>query len=128
MNTTQKEFIKALKTNYENLCIQFKQFDILKTLSFYSLLLGLFSIIFVGILAALSFKSQEAQYITFLWGYHFSKIASFVQVALQGVILVSLSYYTTVIWSGTYFPKLIVIAAIGILITLFQLFKTIFVK
>ena len=117
-----------LKKDFNSVCSDFRLFELLRLLGQCLSGLGVFSLIFISILAGLSFRNQKWQYGTFLTGYHFSKVVSLVQVTGQGILAVSLAYYGTVIWTNSYYPKLIFLAAALAVVAIFGIIKIVLSK
>ena len=97
-------------------------------LSWFAIGFGVFVIIAAGISVKLSLRSQRAQYLCLSTGFFLLRIFSTIQVVLQGIMLVALSYWVTALWFEVYFVKIIGIVAIFAFIAIALIIKAIFTK
>lgn len=65
-----------------------------------------------GICVALSLHSQFVQYLSLSVGWYVLRLFGAAQVALQGILLVALSYWVTALWFHFYSIKLILVVGI----------------
>ena len=114
--------MKGLRDNFSQLSNDYSQFRwgiFISQICIYS---SLASLIAVLICVALSFKSQQVQYLSLSIGWHLLKTVSIIQVIGQAILAVGLSYWITALWMNSYIPKLIIIivilaiAAIGLIL------------
>lgn len=83
----------------------------------------------VGALATLAaFRARRLQIPAFRIAWNALRVASALQVAAQGLLLVALSYWVTVWWAEVYVPKLILIAAGLTVVGVGAILKAIFTK
>jgi Zn-dependent protease with chaperone function len=66
----------------------------------------------IGLLGLLAYARPRAQYGTFMVGWRLVQLVAAVETAVQGALLVWLSYWSTALLFERYYPKLIVIAAV----------------
>ena len=71
---------------------------------------------------------NDRLFASFLAGWHVLRIAALLQAVGQGVVLVMLSYWMTVVWFDRYVPKLIAVAGIGAIAVLWLIVKAIFAR
>jgi len=108
--------------------IDYSMFRWLIRISWFAIGFGIIVIIATGISVRLSMRSQRIQYLCLSSGFFLLRIFSTVQVILQGIMLVALSYWVTALWFEVYFVKIIGIVAIFALIAIFLIIKAIFTK
>lgn len=89
---------------------------------------ALFTFVFVGLSAAYSMRSQAAQYRALRLGMPVLRGVAVIQVVGQGILAVALSFWVTVLWTESYYPKLILIAALLAVLGVWVLLKAIFTK
>lgn len=66
----------------------------------------------IGLLGLLAYARPRAQYGTFMVGWRLVQVVAALETAVQGALLVWLSYWGTALLFERYYPKLIVIAAL----------------
>jgi Zn-dependent protease with chaperone function len=100
-------------------------------LSALSVVGGIAVLLFAGVCVLLSLRSHLVQYLTLSAGWHVLRIYGAVQVVIQGVLLVGLSYWVTALWFHRYIPKLIfvvaclaVLAAVAVIRSIFKRLDT----
>ena len=80
-----------------------------------------------GLCVLASLRSQRSQYLSLSIGWQVLRIYAALQTAVQGVLLVALSYWVTAFWTNHYYPKLILVAAalavVGIIAVVAAIFK-----
>ena len=74
----------------------------------------------------LSFRSQQAQYRFLRLGWNVLRIFGAVQVVLQGLLLLALSYWVTALWMNIYIPKLIFVVGLVVIGAVFAVLVAIF--
>lgn len=124
--TSSNPEFAQLRSNLAEVCSDFWQFEVLRSASLGAIVLGLFSGLFVVLCALAAFVSRPAQYLSFVAGWNFLRLASCVQVVAQGVILVLLSFWMTALWTGSYYPKLIIVVAVAALMAVGAVIRGIF--
>lgn len=93
-------------------CSMLRQFAWMRTLSIASLGIGLIAFVFASVCVLVSLTSQRSLHASFVAGWHLLKVAAILQAVSQGVIIVMLSFWTTVVWFDQYLPKLILAAGV----------------
>jgi hypothetical protein len=91
---------------FDHVCGDYRQFGWIRTASVGSLTLGVVSLVVMLICAGLAFFSRELQYVSFVAGWNFLRVASAAQVLAQGFIAVMLSFWGTVVLTEHYYAKL----------------------
>lgn len=79
-------------------------------LSFLSIVGGIAVFVLAGVCAWFSMRSQTAQYLSLLVGWHVLRIYGALQTIVVGILLVALSFWVTALWFKVYFMKLIFVA------------------
>lgn len=79
-----------------------------------------------GVCVVFSLRSQYVQYLSLLVGWHVLRINAAIQALIQGVLLVTLSYWVTAFWFEIYIVKLIIIIGIMAICGVFLVIKAIF--
>ncbi len=87
---------------------------------------GIFLAVAMGV--AWSFRSQSAQYWSLRIGWNLLRWFALIQVVGQGILTVALSFWITAFWFESYYPKLIIVAAVLALGAVALLIKAIFRK
>ena len=96
-------------------------------LSFYSIVSGI-AIFFAAVICVLfSLHSQYVQYLSLSIGWQLLRFYGALQVIIQGILLVALSFWVTAFFAESYYPKLIFIAGAAALVamgvTIYAIFK-----
>jgi Zn-dependent protease with chaperone function len=94
-------------------CGDYAQLGWIVQVSLGSALLGLLSVLVSVVCVSLSFLSRQAQYLSFVAGWNFLRVASAIQVLAQGFLAVMLSFWVTAYFFERYYVKLI--GAMGII-------------
>ena len=110
----------------EDVCAADRQFGWIRQISWASIGIGLFAFLFASGCVGVSLLSQRSLFASFLAGWQVLRIAALLQAVGQGIVLVMLSYWMTVVWFDQYVPKLIGVVAIGALAVLWLMVKAIF--
>lgn len=96
-------------------------------LSILSILASVVVFALAGLCVLLSLKSQQSQYLSLLIGWHVLQIFAALQTAVQGILIVALSYWVTAFWMNRYSVKLIFIAGalavVGVIAVVRAIFK-----
>lgn len=95
-------------------------------LSEWSLYSGGGALLIVALSVIVSLRSQVVQYWSLLFGWHILRLIGAFQVIVQGILLVSLSFWVTAYLSSSYYPKLIGIAGLLAVIAICVLLAAIF--
>jgi Zn-dependent protease with chaperone function len=110
------------------ICDEFSHYDIGLRIILYSMLISVIVIFCIIGLFLLSFKSQTIQYSTFVVAWNISKLFCIIQVLAQGLLLVGISYFASILISNSYYPKLMIIIAMPIAYACFQMIVVLFKK
>jgi Zn-dependent protease with chaperone function len=106
---------------------EFGQFELARKVSAYTLLLGLLTLVLIGVVGLLSYYRPQQQYLTFTLSWWTLRGIGALEVLLQGALLVWLSYWLTAYFLSIYVIKLILLAVIavgmGIFVALAAIFK-----
>jgi Zn-dependent protease with chaperone function len=113
---------------FDEVCGDYRQFGWIRAASVGTLGLGVLSLGVMLVCAGLAFASRELQYVSFVTGWNFLRLASAIQVLAQGLIAVMLSFWGTVVLTERYFVKLVAIIGIAALIAAFKVIVAIFKK
>lgn len=105
---------------------QLAQFRWAIRLSMFSILGGVAVFLFAGVCVLLSLRSHFVQYLTLSAGWHVLRIYSALQVVVQGVLLVALSFWVTALWVERFSPKLIFIVALAVVAAVVVVIRGIF--
>ncbi len=97
-------------------------------LGFFGVALGLWAMVLAFVFAALAFGNRNLQYVSFVTGWRLLMLVSAVEIVLQGVLAVWLSFWSTAIFTHTYFVKLVGVAAILALMGIYAALKGVFQK
>lgn len=96
-------------------------------LSILSILASMAVFALAGLCVLLSLRSQRSQYLSLSIGWQVLRIYAALQTAVQGILIVALSYWVTALWAHRYYPKLILVAGglavIGIIAVVAAIFK-----
>ncbi|HZY18254.1 MAG TPA: M48 family metallopeptidase [Ramlibacter sp.] len=92
------------------------QFDLARKASLWTLVLGAAILAGVGALGALAFLSRSAQLWSLVAGWRLLMLGSAAEVALQGAMCLWLSYWVTAFFFHKYFVKLVLLAAVFVLL------------
>ena len=117
-----------LRTALADICSADRQFDWIRQISWASIGIGLLAFVFASVCVGVSLLSQQSLFASFLAGWHVLRIAALVQAVGQGVVLVMLSYWMTVVWFDQYVPKLIFLTGLGAIALLWLIVKAIFTR
>ena len=102
------------------------QYNLARTVSFWTLIGGIAVLLAVLALGALAFTNRRSQYISFALGWNLLTAASAAEVVVQGAMLVWLSFWLTAFFFQVYFVKIIALAAIGAALAVFYAVVCIF--
>ena len=118
---------QEMRNNYKDICSDLEQFSYLKQLSFWSMVVGVVSILLILLFFGLSLlHSPKLHYLSFVTCWNMMKIVCLVQVLAQGVLITFLSYWVPAYLFERYFAKIILIVAGLVLIAAFMMIKAIF--
>lgn len=115
-----------LSEGLQSTCSDYAQFAGAHLAAKASLGLGALSLLVILGCAALSFWSRTSQYVSFVVGWNFLRVAGALQTVGQGGLAVWLSYWMTALWFERYFVKLIFVAAAVAGVAIFLVLKAIF--
>jgi Zn-dependent protease with chaperone function len=107
-------------------CSALAQFGWIRRISQASIAVGLLAFLCALVSVGTSLASQRALYASFLAGWNILKVAALVQAVGQGIVMVMLSYWMTVVWFDRYVPKLILLVGIAGLVAVGLIVKAIF--
>jgi Zn-dependent protease with chaperone function len=99
------------------------QFQITSQVSAAALIAGFAMLLVIFALSAAAFRNRWVQYLSFVIGWQILTLFCALEVVVQGVLLVWLSFWLTAFFLKVYFPQLIVVAA---LIAVLAVFYTVF--
>jgi Zn-dependent protease with chaperone function len=115
------EFVKGA-------CGDYRQIRWIGQASLWSAGLGLVSLVVMLVCAALAFSSRGLQYASFVAGWNVLRVASAIQVVVQGFVAVMLSFWGTVVLTEHYYAKLIALVGLLALVAAFKVIVAIFKK
>ncbi len=104
------------------------QFHMMDKVAFWTLIAGGVVLAMVLLLSALAFVSRKGQSLSLTLARRFLMLSSTLEVLVQGAMLVWLSFWGTAFFTQSYFPKLIIIAALLVLFGIWHIVKGIFKK
>ncbi|TCV96818.1 M48 family metallopeptidase [Biostraticola tofi] len=104
------------------------QFHMIAKLAFWTLVASVVVLLMVLLFSALAFRNRQGQLLSLSLARPFLMIASVLEVAAQGAMLVWLSFWGTAFFTQTYYPKLVFAVGIMVLGGMFYIFKGIFKK
>lgn len=103
------------------------QFYMVGRVSFWLLAGGAAALLTALLLGAVAFLNRRAQYVSFMLGWRLLGAFSAVGIIAQGALLVWLSYWVTVFFDQSYYPKIViglgVLVAIGAFRALVAMFR-----
>jgi len=94
----------------------------------WTLVLGAALLAAALVLGALAFANRGLRYASFVAGWRLMTVSSALEVALQGAMLVWLSFWVTAYFWHSYYVKLIIIAGIAAAVAVFYAIYTLFKK
>lgn len=115
----------------ESVCAPYSDlwhFDMMNKVAFWVLIAGCFVLLMIVLFSALAFRNRRYQLLSLTLARPFLMLAGSLEVIMQGVMLVWLSFWVTVIFTQTYYPKLIGVMAAIVLVGIFIIIKGIFRK
>lgn len=104
------------------------QFMLAERVSLAALVLAVFAIVGAIALGLVAFLNRNAQYWSFMAGWRGLSVISALEVAMQGVLLVFLSYWVTALLMERYVPKLILVVAGLAAVAVYTAVKGIFLR
>ncbi|MEO5820401.1 MAG: M48 family metallopeptidase [Vicinamibacteraceae bacterium] len=113
---------------FDEVCGDYRQFRWIHAASVGSIGLGIASLVVMLVCAGLAFASRELQYASFVAGWNLLRVASAIQVLLQGFIAVMLSFWGTVVFTEHYYVKLIGVIGLLALVAASKVIVSIFKK
>ena len=105
---------------------EFGQFHLAHKISFYSLVLGAFTLVLIAGLALLAYAKPAFQVMAFTTGWWCLRLIAAVEVLVQAAMLVWLSYWLTAYFFHIYILKLVFIAAALAVVAAFVAITAIF--
>ncbi len=118
--------LDAMAPAFGTLCSEYTQFFWMRHIGIACIAIGILAFLFASGCVLTSLISQGTLYASFLAGWNVLKVASLLQAIGQGILAVLLSYWGTVVWFESYYPKLIVVAALAAAAAVFLIIKAIF--
>lgn len=103
----------------EGVCARYSelwQFKVAGRVTLAALVAGGLTLFAVVTLGALAFLNRRVQHLSFVAGWRLLVLVSAVEVIVQGALAVWLSFWGTAFFTGSYYPKLILL--IGVLVAL----------
>ena len=126
--TPDFDIIATAFDNTWETCRNHRQLTLIAQLSWGSIGLGVFAFLFASACVGVSLRSQRSLFASFMAGWHVLRMAALLQAVSQGIVLVMLSYWMTIVWFDRYIPKLIGITGIGAVAVLWLMIKAIFAR
>jgi len=120
--------LEDMARGLSDVCSSQRQFGWIRRISLVSIAVGLLALLFASACVGVSLLSQRALFSGFLVGWNVLKVAALLQAIGQGIVLVMLSYWMTVVWFDSYVPKLIALTGIGALAVLWLIIQAIFTR
>lgn len=102
------------------------QFQVVMDVSAYTLVAGILLLTTISGLGAAAFFDRRTQYLSFVIGWRLLTFACAVEVVIQGILLVWLSFWVTAVFFKIYILKLILVIAIGAALAVFYAVVCIF--
>lgn len=125
-------FTQYVISNYRLHASDYTQFSFMYQMSIWLLIATVGILAFIAILSIVAFMKREIQYISFVIGWRLLTVLTVIEVLLQGVITVWLSYWLTVFFFQVYIPKLILVVAVlvamGVFYAIAGMFKRVDTK
>lgn len=107
----------------------FATFKWMIRLSKISIVAGVAVFLVAGLCVLFSMRSQRVQYLSLSAGWHVLRIYGALQAAVQGILLVALSFWVTALWFERFSVKLVGVTAIlafaGVIALIVAIFKRI---
>ena len=119
-NSDKLEY-QPIKNSLGEICGDFDYFKVGSEISFYSIIISVSLIICTVGLFLLSFKSQAIQYITFVMAWNISKLFCITQVLIQGVLLLAVCYFGTILIWNTFYPQILFLIGMPVAIACVQM-------
>jgi len=107
---------------------EFATFRWMIRLSILSIAASVLVFLLAGICVGASLYSQHSQYLSLSFGWQALRLYATLQMLIQGVLLVALSYWVTALWAHQYYPKLIFVTGMLAVIGFAAVVKAIFQK
>lgn len=104
------------------------QFYMIEKVAFWTTVASGGLLLLVLLFAALAFKGQRGQLLSLTLARPFLMLACSLEVMVQGVMLVWLSFWGTAFFTQTYYPKLVLAVGLMVLFAIFYMIKGIFKK
>jgi Zn-dependent protease with chaperone function len=114
---------------HEKVCSPYSmewQFHWADRTAFWTLVLGAALLVAALVLGALAFVNRGLRYASFVTGWRLMTISSAIEVILQGLMCVWLSFWVTAYFSHSYYVKLVAFAGIFAALAVFQAIYTLF--
>lgn len=92
------------------------QFSWMRTLAVATLVVGGVLLAWLAVLGALAFVNRGLQYASFVAGWRTLTVASAALVVAQGAMCVWLSFWVTAFYTQKYYPKLIIVVGLLVLV------------
>ncbi|MCU5771285.1 M48 family metalloprotease [Erwiniaceae bacterium BAC15a-03b] len=105
---------------------ELEQFFLIDKLAIGTLIAGAAILLLVMLFSALAFTRRKGQYWSLMLVRPFLVLASLMMVAVQGVMLVWLSYWITAFFTQTYYPKVVFITGLMALAGIYYVIRGIF--
>jgi len=95
-------------------------------LALIAMISGVLLYLLAGITAPLAMRSQQAQYYSLITGWHLIRSFLTLQVIIQAVLIVLLSYWCTAIFGNNYIPQLIIVVPVVAFFTVWNVLASLF--
>lgn len=104
------------------------QFYMMDNVAFWTLIAGCFVLLMIVLFSALAFRNRKSQLLSLMLARPFLMLAGSLEVIVQGVMLVWLSFWGTAFFTQTYYPKLVILVGLMVLAGIYYIIKGIFKK
>jgi Zn-dependent protease with chaperone function len=113
-------------SSFSDACSYINQIDLLKTASFYTLILGLVLLVFIYLIKLVIGLNRARLAALFAPVATITIAVISISILLQGAILIYGFYIAEVVYTEHYHPKIIILLALGAIITSYALIKAAF--
>ena len=104
------------------------QFYMMDKVALWTLIAGCFVLLMIVLFSALAFRNRKSQLLSLMLARPFLMLAGSLEVIVQGVMLVWLSFWGTAFFTQTYYPKLVILVGLMVLAGIYYIIKGIFRK
>lgn len=104
------------------------QFYMMDKVALWTLIAGGVVLLMIVLFSALAFSNRRSQLLSLTLARPFLMLAGSLEVIVQGVMLVWLSFWGTAFFTQTYYPKLVILVGLMVLAGIYYIIKGIFRK